>query len=49
MTASRFVPAGSVLAAGLLPFLPGDVIKSLLAVGVFPAVWKFAGRFGGAA
>ena len=46
---SRFVPAGSVLAAGLLPFLPGDVIKSLLAVGVFPAVWKFAGRFGGTA
>ena len=29
---SRFVPLESLLAAGLLPFLPGDVIKTLLAV-----------------
>ena len=46
---SRFVPAGSLLSAGLLPFLPGDIVKSLLAAGVFPVIWKFASRPGGAA
>lgn len=31
---SRFVPSESLLVAGLLPFLPGDAIKSALAAGV---------------
>lgn len=28
---SNFVPQGTLLAAGLLPFIPGDIIKSTLA------------------
>jgi len=39
---SRFVPAGGVLAAGLFPFLPGDVIKATLAAFAFPAAWRWA-------
>ena len=46
---SRFVPAGALLSAGLLPFIPGDIVKSLLAAGVFPQAWKFVRRSGGAA
>lgn len=45
---SRFVPAEGLLAAGLLPFLPGDLIKSALAAGVFPLVWRLANPNGGA-
>jgi biotin transport system substrate-specific component len=41
---SRFVPSGTLLATGLLPFLPGDVIKAALAALAFPAAWKLAGR-----
>jgi biotin transport system substrate-specific component len=36
---ARFVPASSLLATGLLPFVPGDLVKSTLAAIVFPAVW----------
>jgi len=52
---SHFVPADRLLAAGLLPFLPGDVIKAVAAALVLPAAWRFAnghppqagrGRFG---
>ena len=39
---SRFVPADRLLAAGLLPFLPGDVIKAVAAALVLPAAWRFA-------
>ena len=46
---SRFVPADSLLAAGLLPFIPGDLIKAALAAAVFPATWKLVDRFGGRA
>lgn len=45
---SRFVPAEGLLAAGLLPFIPGDLIKSALAAGVFPLVWRLANPGGGA-
>ena len=45
---SRFVPADQLLGAGLLPFLPGDLIKSSLASLVFPAAWRWARRAGGA-
>ena len=45
---SRFVPAEGLLAAGLLPFLPGDLIKSALAAGVFPLVWRLVNPTGGA-
>ena len=46
---SRYVPGDALLAAGLLPFLPGDVAKALLAAGVFPLAWKFVSRSGGTA
>ena len=45
---SRFVPAEGLLAAGLVPFIPGDLIKSALAAGVFPLVWRLANPTGGA-
>lgn len=37
---ARFVPAGQVLALGLLPFLIGDAIKLLAAAAVLPAGWR---------
>jgi biotin transport system substrate-specific component len=46
---SRFVPANALLASGLLPFIPGDLIKAALAAAVFPAAWKLVDRFGGRA
>jgi biotin transport system substrate-specific component len=39
---SRFVRGEGLLAAGLLPFLPGDLIKSTLAALAFPAAWRMA-------
>lgn len=45
---SRFIPADGLLAAGLFPFLPGDVIKATLAALAFPAVWRWARPRGGA-
>lgn len=39
---SHFVPADRLLAAGLLPFLPGEVIKAVAAALVLPAAWRFA-------
>jgi biotin transport system substrate-specific component len=39
---SRFVPVDRLLAAGLLPFLPGDVIKAAAAALALPAAWRFA-------
>lgn len=41
---STFIGADKVLAAGLLPFIPGDVIKLLLAAAALPSAWKFVGR-----
>jgi biotin transport system substrate-specific component len=38
----HFVPADRLLAAGLLPFLPGEVIKAVAAALVLPAAWRFA-------
>lgn len=46
---SRFVPADTLLATGLLPFVPGDLMKSALAAGLFPLVWKLVPRSGDAA
>ena len=37
---SRFVPGDALLSAGLLPFVPGDLIKSTLAALAFPAAWR---------
>ena len=41
---SRFVPRDTLFAAGLLPFLPGDLVKSSLAALAFPTAWRWAGR-----
>lgn len=41
---SRFVPADHLLTAGLLPFLPGDVVKSSLAALAFPTAWRWVRR-----
>ena len=41
---ARFVPAERLLVMGLLPFLPGDLIKSALAAVAFPAVWRATHR-----
>ena len=41
---SLFLPGPQLLAAGLYPFLPGDLIKSALAALAFPATWRWAGR-----
>jgi len=38
---ARFVAPGALLGAGLLPFVPGDLIKAALAALAFPAAWRF--------
>ena len=38
---ARFVTPGTLLGAGLVPFLPGDLIKATLAALAFPAAWRF--------
>ena len=43
---ARFVPADQLLATGLLPFIPGDLIKSTLAALAFPTVWALVRRTG---
>src|SRR6185436_2687255 len=40
---AAFLPAQQLLPAGLLPFIPGDLIKAALAALVFPAAWRWAG------
>jgi len=39
-----FVGTGRVLTAGLWPFLPGDVLKVILATILLPCGWKLVGR-----
>lgn len=41
---ARFLPLSQLLSAGLIPFLPGDVVKSALAAAALPAAWRFLGR-----
>ncbi len=41
---SRFVPGDGLLQAGLLPFIPGDLVKSSLASLAFPSLWRLTGR-----
>ncbi len=40
---AHFVGPSRALAAGVLPFLPGDVVKALLAAGLVPLGWKWLG------
>ncbi|MCL6594743.1 MAG: biotin transporter BioY [Firmicutes bacterium] len=41
---ARFVPAGHLLVDGLIPFIPGDVLKMLIAAGLLPLAWRVVGR-----
>ncbi len=47
-TLQNFIPGGSILEkalnGGLLPFIPGDILKILVAAGVLPSAWKMANR-----
>ncbi len=38
---ARFLPADRVWAAGLLPFLPGDLVKAVAAALALPTAWRF--------
>lgn len=44
-----FVGPERVLATGLIPFIPGDLLKLLLAAAALPAAWSLIGRRGRAA
>lgn len=39
-----FVGAGQVLEAGLLPFIPGDLLKVAIAAAALPGAWAVVGR-----
>jgi len=41
---ARFVGAGEAVAAGVLPFLPGDALKIGAAMLLLPGIWKLLGR-----
>ena len=43
MAATGFSPSEAI-AKGLLPFVVGDVVKVLIAAGVFPIAWWIVGR-----
>jgi biotin transporter BioY len=43
---SRFVGSGRVLALGLIPFVPGDLVKIALAAALLPLGWKLLRRAG---
>ena len=43
-----FVPSDRLLAAGLYPFIPGDIVKATLAALAFPAAWRWARSHGSA-
>ena len=36
-----FVPIKNVFMAGVLPFIPGDMLKAIVATLLFPRLWKF--------
>ena len=44
---ARFVPPGQLLVTGLIPFIPGDVVKALLAALAFPFAWDRINRRSG--
>ncbi len=41
---SRFVPGSTLLAQGLWPFVPGDLLKSAVSAGLLPLGWKLLGK-----
>ena len=42
----NFAPKSSVLAVGLYPFIPGDLLKIVLAAVALPSGWALLNRFG---
>ena len=44
LATSLQIGAGEALQLGVLPFLPGDALKVMLAAGLLPAAWKLVGR-----
>ena len=40
---THFVGPSHAFLAGVLPFLPGDVVKALMAAGLLPLGWKWLG------
>ena len=40
---SRFVPGSTLLAQGLWPFVPGDLLKSAVSAGLLPLGWNLLG------
>jgi biotin transporter BioY len=43
---AAFVPRGHVLAAGLYPFVVGDLLKMAAAAALLPCAWKLLERMG---
>ena len=43
---ARFVPSGSLLSAGLIPFIPGDLTKLVVATIALPSGWAILNRLG---
>jgi biotin transport system substrate-specific component len=41
---SFYVPGDELLSVGLLPFIPGALVKLVLAAALLPAAWKLLGR-----
>ena len=41
---SRFTGVETVLSIGLIPFIPGDIIKTILAAALLPVGWKVLGN-----
>lgn len=41
---AHFVGASRVLLLGVFPFVPGDLVKALLAAGLLPLGWKWIGK-----
>lgn len=42
---ARYVPADRVLLLGVVPFLPGDMVKGMLAAALLPSGWKILARW----
>ena len=41
---SRYTGLETVLSVGLIPFIPGDIIKTIIAAGLLPIGWKIIGK-----
>lgn len=44
MGAGKFGGVSALLAMGLFPFIPGDLVKAVLAALLLPTAWRFLGR-----